>query len=62
MPKASTYQCPNCNGVLHFDPASGHLVCEFCGGSFDQGEVEKGIPVSDEAAERQDVAHVKTVD
>ena len=62
MSKASTYQCPNCNGVLHFDPESGHLICDFCGGSFEQGEFEKDIPVSAEAVERQDVAHVKTVD
>ncbi len=26
-----TYECPNCGGRMHFDPANGNLVCESCG-------------------------------
>lgn len=32
--------CPNCCGLMKFDPAIGKLICEFCGSSFDAQEEE----------------------
>ena len=32
--------CPNCSGLLRFDPAEGKLVCDYCGGMFDAQEEE----------------------
>ncbi len=29
--QVTNYQCPACTGPLHFDGASGKLVCDFCG-------------------------------
>ena len=62
MPKATTYQCPNCNGVLEFDTASGHLTCEYCGHTFEEGEFERELPIDGEAVEAGETTHVKTVD
>ena len=31
MAQATTYQCPNCRGVMTFDPNSGVLRCAHCG-------------------------------
>ena len=36
----TNYQCPACTGPLHFDGASGKLVCDFCGSSYDTAEIE----------------------
>ena len=36
----NTYQCPACNGPLHFAAGSGKLECEYCGGSYEVAEVE----------------------
>lgn len=62
MPKAKTYQCPNCGGVMTFDAETGHLVCEFCDHVFEQGEAEVNLPVSDKAVERQETTHAQTVE
>ena len=35
------YQCPNCTGPLQFDPASGKLVCEYCGSTYTVEEIER---------------------
>lgn len=41
MPSQVTnYQCPACTGPLHFDSASGKLICDYCGSSFDVEEIE----------------------
>lgn len=37
----TNYQCPACTGPLHFDGASGKLVCDFCGSSYDTAEIEE---------------------
>lgn len=35
-------KCPNCDGVLDFDPATGGLVCPYCGYKKEIEESEKG--------------------
>ncbi|MBQ9004541.1 MAG: hypothetical protein IJ087_22105 [Eggerthellaceae bacterium] len=61
MAKATTYQCPNCNGVLSYNAQAGKLECSFCGGSFSESEVERAIPLGSGAAADQ-MEHVKTVE
>ena len=61
MSNASTYQCPNCEGVLSFNAESGLLECSHCGTTFAEGAVQKAIP-ADEAAKVLKTKHVKTVD
>ena len=39
--KITSYQCPNCTGPLQFDPATGKLVCEYCGSSYTGEEIER---------------------
>ena len=39
----TNYQCPACTGPLHFDGASGKLVCDFCGSSYDTAEIEAHV-------------------
>lgn len=42
MPSQTTnYQCPACTGPLHFDGASGKLLCDYCGSSYSVEEIEK---------------------
>ena len=51
MPSQITnYQCPACNGGLHFSSATGRLECEYCGSSFSVEEVEAYYAKKDEAA------------
>ena len=38
--QVTNYQCPACNGPLHFAGASGRLECEYCGSGFDVAEIE----------------------
>lgn len=41
MPTEITnYQCPSCTGPVHFDVATGKLVCDYCGGSYTPQELE----------------------
>ena len=61
MSNAATYQCPNCNGVLAYNVANGRLECAFCGGSFDEGEVEQALPI-DSSITVQAAPHVETVE
>ena len=59
---AATYQCPNCNGVLEYNAATGKLQCDFCGGVFEEGQVQQAIPLGGTPIEAQAAQHVKTVD
>lgn len=61
MPEATTYQCPDCGGVLAFDVRAGKLTCAFCGGTFSGGEVERAIPL-DAGAAGGELEHVTTVE
>lgn len=47
----TNYQCPACTGPLHFDGASGKLVCDFCGSSYDTAEIEALYAEKETAAE-----------
>ena len=47
----TNYQCPACTGSLHFDGASGKLVCDFCGSSYDTAEIEALYAEKEAAAE-----------
>ena len=47
----TNYQCPACTGPLHFDGASGKLVCDFCGSSYDTAEIEALYAEKEAAAE-----------
>lgn len=41
MPNETTnYQCPACTGPLRFDSATGKLVCDYCGSTYEVKEVE----------------------
>ena len=37
----TTYQCPNCNGPLKFNPKIQKLQCENCGSTFTTDEIDK---------------------
>ena len=51
MPSQITnYQCPACNGGLHFSSATGRLECEYCGSNFSVEEIEALYARKDEAA------------
>ena len=41
MAETTTYQCPSCNGKLHFDGAAGQLRCEFCDSLFPVEQIEQ---------------------
>ena len=62
MANASTYQCPNCNGVLTFNASTGMLECAFCGGAFTGDQVAQAMPMAGMSAEVKAAQHVKTVD
>ena len=53
--KTTNYQCPACTGPLHYDGASGKLVCDYCGSAYDVKDIEaryaKKQPAADTAAE-----------
>ena len=51
MAETTTYQCPNCNGRLHFDGAVGKLRCEFCDSLFTAQEVEQLYAAKQEKAD-----------
>ena len=36
----TNYQCPACTGPLRFDSATGKLVCDYCGSTYEVKEVE----------------------
>lgn len=39
-----SFKCPNCDGELIFDPASGAYKCEYCGSKFTQEELDAMKP------------------
>ena len=38
--ETTNYQCPACTGPLRFDSATGKLVCDYCGSTYEVKEVE----------------------
>ena len=38
--KTTNYQCPACTGPLHYDGASGKLVCDYCGSAYNVKDIE----------------------
>lgn len=65
MPQASTYQCPNCRGMMSFDPTLGKLRCAHCGYvPADEGQTGgQSIPVgSGPVQQRGATQHAKTVE
>lgn len=44
-----TYQCPNCNGALEFDNASGRFVCKFCDSTFSDYAIRNIFKTRDES-------------
>ena len=54
--ETTTYQCPNCNGRLAFDGATGRLKCEFCDSSFTTEEVESIYAARQEQADKKAAA------
>lgn len=65
MPQASTYQCPNCRGMMSYDARLGKLRCAHCGYTPSDNGVHDGqrIPVGrgTEAQKRGATQHAKTV-
>lgn len=58
--QVTNYQCPACTGPLHFDGASGKLVCDYCGSSYDVSEIEALFAGKEQkAAEAQKTAEEK---
>ena len=39
--QVTNYQCPSCDGPLHFDAKTGKLKCDYCRSLFDPEEIEK---------------------
>lgn len=50
--QTTNYQCPSCTGPLHYDGATGKLVCDYCGSSFTVQEVEAMFEKKNEQAEQ----------
>ena len=42
MSHITEQKCPNCGAPMHFDPASGMLVCDNCGNKVDVSEKPSG--------------------
>ena len=70
MPSQITnYQCPSCTGPLHYDGASGKLLCDYCGSSFSVQEIEALYKDKEEqaaqagaAAAQQEIETVQTAE
>ena len=58
---ATTYQCPQCGGVVAFNVSTGKLTCNFCGTEYERGAFEVDIPLEGAAQVRQ-AEHVNSVD
>ncbi len=43
-----SFKCPNCDGELIFDPASGAYKCEYCGSKFTQAELDAMKPAEEQ--------------
>ena len=48
--QVTNYQCPACTGPLRFDGASGMVVCDYCGNSYDTAEIERYYAEKDNLA------------
>lgn len=48
--QVTNYQCPACTGPLHFDGASGKLLCDYCGSSYTVEDMEALYAEKDEKA------------
>ena len=46
----TNYQCPSCNGPLHFAAGEDHLECEYCGSTFTLQEVTDFYKEKDQQA------------
>ena len=46
----TNYKCPACTGPMHFDTASGKVVCDYCGSSYEIAEIEALYAEANEAA------------
>lgn len=42
-----SFKCPNCDGELIFDPASGAYKCEYCNSSFTQAQLDEMKPAEE---------------
>ena len=42
--KVTNYQCPACTGPLHFDSATGKLVCDYCGSAYEVADMPELCP------------------
>ena len=51
--QVTNYQCPACTGPLHFDGASGKLLCDYCGSSYSVEDMEALYAEKDETAVRR---------
>ena len=49
-PQITNYQCPNCDGPLHFVGESGQVECDFCQSKFDISVVEQLYADKEQAA------------
>ncbi len=51
MPSQITnYQCPSCNGPLHYGAGTNRLVCDYCGRDYSVGEIEAYYKAKDQQA------------
>ena len=48
--QVTNYQCPACTGPLHFDSATGKLLCDYCGSSYSVEDMEALYAEKDEKA------------
>ena len=48
--QVTNYQCPACTGPLHFDGATGKLLCDYCGSSYSVEDMEALYAGKDEKA------------
>jgi len=49
--RESDIKCPNCAATIEYDPASGKIVCEYCGYTCDVPPAEEGKGVAELAFE-----------
>lgn len=58
--QVTNYQCPACNGPLHFEPSIGKLKCDYCDSQFEVAEIEAKYAEKDaQAVKAAEVAEEK---
>ena len=62
MGEAETYQCPNCNGIIEFNPSVGKPYCKYCGTAFDPDNISKPIPIDSKHGHSSKPDHVDTIE